>query len=134
MSELDNESPMSREQFKKKYIDTHTAIQGHSLLTGGYKNLIDKHPGDKNVKHYVKLKKPIELKCAVKRAENLQNFLLDIIEVRAEDALDKKQLPFKDALKIAVSAMPKKLDINANVTNTFAELWNTMDVEGEVVD
>jgi hypothetical protein len=135
MSELDGQSPMNREQFKRKYIDSHTEIQAMSKL-GKKKGWCAKNndiiePSDKNAANVKHLKKPIERKCAIVRAENVTHFVYDAIEVRAEDVLDKEQVPMKDLLKIAVSAAPKHVKIDANINNTFADLWNTTDIEGK---
>jgi len=129
MSELDNMSPMTREQFKRKYVDTHTEIKAMSLLEKKGNNVIE--PSDKNAKRYGLLKRPIEKKCAAIRAENLNDYIYDGVEVRSPEILDKNQLPFRDLLKIAVSIAPKNININANVTNTFADLWETVDIEGK---
>jgi hypothetical protein len=129
MSEIDNMSPMTREQFKRKYVDTHTELTAMSSLPHKRNNITD--PSDKNANKCNLLKKPYEAQGFVIRANKLNDYIYDGVEVRAEDILDKKQIPMKDLLKIAVSIAPKNININANVTNTFADLWNTIDVEGK---
>ena len=129
MNEIDNMSPMTREQFKRKYVDTYTELTAMSSLPHKKNNITD--PSDKNAKKYKLLKKPYEAQGFITRANKLNEYIYDGVEVRSEDILDKKQIPMKDLLKIAVSIAPKNININANVTNTFADLWNTIDVDGK---
>lgn len=127
MSELDGISPINLEQYKRKYIDSHTEIKAISMLKNNIKD-----PSDLNASQVKKYKKKYEVDGFHKRAENLEGMVYDTIEVRAVDMLDRKQLPMKDLLKIGVSMKPKNINLNANVTNTFADLWTTIDIEGEV--
>jgi len=132
MSEFE-QGRMDREEFKRKYLDTHTEIQALSKL-GNPNNI--KHPSDLNAANVKNLKKPYEVRGFKIRAANLKHFMHDAIEVRADDILDKKQMPMKDLLKIAVSTMPKEVKIEATV-NTFSSLWDTVDIDsedGEIVE
>jgi hypothetical protein len=126
--------PMSREEFERTYTDTHEELAGVGILLEGQKALRRIEPGDKNAADVKKLKKPIEAKCLEKQREKLTNFILDTVAVRAKDVFDKKQLPMKDLLKVAVSAMPKQIDIEANVTNSVVDIWNTIEADYEVTD
>ena len=123
---------MDLEQYDRKYTDTHTELEGVELLIAGSKGHTIE-PGDKNAKDVSKHKRQYEADGFKKRAENLQHMVLDTVEVRSKDMLDKKQLPMKDLLKIATGLIPKKVEVKAEV-HTFSSLWDTVDVEGEVIE
>lgn len=124
---------MDREQFKRKYEDTHVELAVNGPLSSNG-SLIRNSPGDRNARAVKKYKKGIELECMNKKKEALQNFMLDTVAVRAEDMLDRKQLPMKDLLKVAVSALPHKVEVEANVTNSFLDLYNTIETESTKVE
>ena len=121
---------MNEEMYKRKYVDTHTELEGVGLLIAGSKSHTIE-PGDKNAKDVAKHKKKYEADGFKKRAENLQHMVLDTVDVRSADMLDKKQLPMKDLLKIATGLLPKQVEIKAEL-HTFSSLWDTVDVTDEV--
>lgn len=118
---------MSKEEFKRKYEDTHKGLHAVDVLINGKKQVI-KYPEDKNAKNVKRLKTNIERKAFEERAKDLQNFVFDTVAVRASDVLDSKQLPMKDLLKSAISMIPKQLNVEQNINHTFASLWDDVDI------
>ena len=89
MSELDGMSPMDREQFKRKWYDTHTELKLGSAMFGA--NAVKKSPGDRNAANVSKLKKPIEKFYMDKQRENMVELLSDAFGIRAKEVLNKNE-------------------------------------------
>ena len=121
---------MSKEEWKRRYVDTHKGLSavGHMLEDSKKRknNIVD--PSDLNAKNVKHLKKPIERKCFEDRAKDAQHFVMDTLAVRAEDMLDKTQLPAKDLLKIATGLIPKTLNVQAETKVSFLSLYDTVDI------
>ena len=128
---------MSKEQFMRKYIDTHKGIHCFSdLKNRSFKNssLIKDSPGDKNIGERGKIpgKNIIESKCMEDRAEDKQHYIMDAVEVRGAEILDKEAMPFDKLLNSMIKIMPQKIE-QKTVNFTFADMIKqaTMDEEAE---
>ena len=123
---------MTEEQWTRKYEDTHAGLSIAEKL-GSCGSLIKSDPSDKNARHVKRYKSGIESAEAAKRKDAFQQFMLDTVSVRADDMMDKKQLPMKDLLKVVVSSLPKQIEVEANVTNSVVDIWNTIEAAGRAV-
>ena len=137
MSELDGQSPMSREEFKRKHFDTHTELKAESVLGGAtsgqfrQKNTISKEPGDKNAKHVAKLKKPIERECMEKQRSDLRQYLGDALSVRQKEILNKNDYSIKDLINAIIKTLPQQIDQKSEVSMNFADEIKRLTIESK---
>jgi len=129
---------MSKEQFARKYIDTHKGIHcGSDLMNGAYKNgsLIKMSPGDKNIyKERVKGQSLCEPKCSEERAEAFKHYLMDANAVRSDEILDPEKMPIKDLLSLIVRTLPQKTE-SKEMHFTFADMVKQAAMDkGKIVD
>jgi len=134
MSELDGASPQEMEEFKDKYVDTHTEIKGmslfDSLITGRKKgSLLGKQPGDKNAGNYKLLKKPIERECIEKQEEANRGFIMDAFEIRRREILNKKDYPIKELVNAVIKLMPQRTEAKVEHDMSFADMVKSVHLE-----
>ena len=100
---------MSKEQFKKKWIGTHTELAITDTLEKGRHSGL-KFPSDKNITTGGKIpgKNVIEAKCKEKRNEQIQDYMMDAVKVRSKEILDKKDMPFKELMRLLVNSRKDK--------------------------
>jgi len=115
---------MSKEQFHRKWADTHTELSALDRLEGGRQSLIKDSPGDKNI--YTKGKIPgknvIEKKAFEERAENFKHYVMDAVCVRSKDILDKEQMPIDKLLNTVVKTLPQRQELKVEGEFTFANM------------
>ena len=123
---------MSKDQWHRKYVDTHAGLHAMSELAGKTGNLVKTHPEDKNITHNhpIKGKNLLENRAIKKRANNFRHFVLDTVSVRNEEILDKEAVPMKDLLNLAAKILPQqKEDLGEEKTATFADMVKTVTIE-----
>jgi len=134
---------MNKEEFNRKYMDTHTELSALDRLEQGRKGSVVKHsPGDKNIYSRGKIpgKNVIENKCFEKRAEDTKHYLLDALEVRSLDILDKEQMPIDKLVNSVIKTLPQKQEVKLEGEFTFASMLEiakkqqTAVEDGEVVE
>lgn len=127
---------MTKEQFKRKYEDTHTEIKCMSDLEAGRANssLIKKSPGDKNIKTRGKIpgKKLIERRAIEQRSDDFKHYILDAVSVRKQEILDKKDVPMVQLLQIVSRNLPQKIESKNEHTFTFADMVKR--ASAEIID
>ena len=129
MSELDGQSPMSREQFKRKYVDTHTELKGNTAMFGG--NSVKMSPGDKNASRVKQLKKPIERSCMEKQRSDLRGYLGDALSVRQKEILNKNDYSIKDLINAIIKTLPQQIDQKSEVSMNFADEIKRLTIEAK---
>lgn len=121
---------MSKEEFKNKYTDTHTALECSDLVRSGDGSLVkhkEKGIVTNNGSTYIIGKRGIEAQAMAKRQEALQHMLLDATACRAEEALE---IPYDKLVSLTIKAMPQRVDQKVDMSvNSFASLWDTVDAE-----
>ena len=123
----------NEEQYDRKYEDTHTELMVSDLVQNQRNsNIVE--PSSRNAKDVAKHKKKFERDGFEKRAEDVKHCLVDAIEIRKKELLSPKTMPMKDLLNTTVKTFPKEVKVEANITNSFVELWDTIDVEAEEVE
>ena len=135
---------MSKEQFRRKYFDTHRGIHSvGDLANGGFgkSSLVKKSPGDKNIRRRGKIpgKNLIENKCMKDRAEVFKHYLMDATDVRSQEILDPDKLPIDKLLSLVIKTLPQKVEGEVEHAFTFADMAKkaameraeTIDVENE---
>jgi hypothetical protein len=125
-----------RKEFKKKYSnDTHLGIHCASELAGSNGSLIKSSPGDRNVTPFrIPGKELIEDKCSEERADGFKNYLLDAVEIRKNEILDKKDVPMVALLQIVSRNIPQKTESKNEHTFTFADMVKRATIELSKVD
>ena len=117
---------MTREQFNRKYIDTHKGIHCVTDLNNGAFNkgsLIKESPSDHHITTHgpIEGKKMIEKKGMEERADDKKHYIMDAVSVRQEEILDKDIMPFPKLLDSMIKIMPQKVE--AQVAHfTFADM------------
>lgn len=107
---------MNKEEFTRRYKDTHTELQ---LLEASREttSLVKVHPEDKGIASNYKIpgKALIESLAMEKRAEGLSHCLLDAISARVEDLMD---IPMEKLVSLGIKTLPQKVDqkIDGNFT------------------
>jgi len=135
MSELDGMSPMDREEFKRKYIDSMTELKAQSLLGGAtsepfrQKSTIAKHPEDKGAKQVSKHKKKFERDGAEKQRGKLMGYLGDALSVRQKEILNKNDYSIKDLISHLIKLMPQQVDQVSDVNMNFADMVKSVTLE-----
>jgi hypothetical protein len=137
MSELDGASPKEMEEFERRYVDTHTEIKGLSALNGMEKgrfnnsSLIKNSPGDKNIYQRGKIpgKNLIEKDCMHERQEKVTGYLIDALDIRKREILNKEDYQIKDLINAIVRLMPQKVESDVNTTHTFADEVKRLTIE-----
>ena len=111
--------PLSKEQFKRKYLQGHQELMIADKLRGG--SLIKSSPGDKNIKSKKKIpgKDIIEKKAFENRADEFKHYLMDAVSVKGADILD---MDLKDILNLVVKTLPTKTENKTEHTFTFADM------------
>lgn len=127
---------MTKEEFRRKYEDTHT-----ELIAG---SLINEHMSKKKLLNISKAKREIEVSASEKRMEKLSEFLTDAVSVRKIEVLNKEDLPMKDLLAMTIKSHPQraKIENTGEVNFTFADmvarssinLTKVDDIDAEVAD
>ncbi|MCP3686065.1 MAG: hypothetical protein GY861_25750 [bacterium] len=135
---------MTKNQFKRKWTDTHTELSALDRLEGGRRSLIVDSPGDKGIYSSGKIKgKNILEKQGFKdRDDKFKEMILDAVDVNAEKLASPKN--FNETVKLARLAadlMNHKKEANVEVNFTFADMvkqatidkkkYNTVDVEAK---
>ena len=121
---------MEKEQFMRKYEDTHKGLSVSEKLSKARKTST-KFPSDLNAKNVTRAKRGMERQAIEKRKDDYQHYILDAVAVRAKEILNKKDMPMKDLLKTATSVLPKEVKVESNVTHSFVDLWDTVDITDE---
>ncbi len=129
---------MNKEQFKRKYLDTHKGIHCVSDLNNGTFNkgsLIKNSPGDKNItqRGKIKGKNIIEHKAMEKRSEDKKHYIMDAVSVRGMEILDKEAMPFPKLLDSMIKILPQKVE--AQVAHfTYADMVKQAHMNKETID
>lgn len=125
---------MTKEQFRRKYVDTHTELHALDYLRNG--SVIKSSPGDRNISAMKPIpgKREIEKLSMEKHKENLVGFVMDANSVRAKEILDPEKLPYKDLLYAAIKLMPTKVEQSGSVDFTFGDMVKKAHLELEKVD
>lgn len=126
---------MSKEQFKKKWLDTHTELTMLDKLEASRQSLVKNSPGDKNIKTRGKIagKNLIEKKCKEDRDNQLKEMLLDAVSVNAEKLVEAKNFDEAHKLtKLAISMIPQKIQSKNETTFTFADMVRRVTLEAEI--
>ena len=120
----DGFSAMSKEEFARKYKDTHAELQFGNMLEKARKtsSLKMKFPDDKNAGAVSKHKKPLERAGFVKRADGFKHYLMDGISVRSEELLSPDSMPFKDLIRIVAGILPREDEVKVQHNHTYADL------------
>ena len=118
---------MTKEQFKARWLDTHTEVCATDVLRkGSFANgsLARETLSRSDMAEINVAKKAIEREGVAKRAENLTNFMLDSVEVRGSEVLDPDKLPIKDLLGLTIKLMPQqaKIQHTGEVNFTFTDM------------
>ena len=111
--------PLSKEQFKRKYLQGHKQLAIEAQLNGG--SLIKHSPGDRNISKQKKIpgKNVIEQVEYEKRADEFKHYLMDAVAVKGSDILD---MDLKDILNLVVKTLPTKTENKTEHTFTFADM------------
>ena len=140
-------TPMTKDQFNRKYVDTHKGLHCAEVLhKGAYKNssLIKHSPGDKNItqRGKIKGKNLIEAKCMKDRAEDVKHFFVDAMAVRGKEILNKEDMPFDKLVNAVIKVLPQQVEQTIEANMTFADIIrkasnirkneDTIDVEAKV--
>jgi hypothetical protein len=126
---------MSKEQFKKKWEDSHTELTASELLQAGRQGNLAR-VGKKELARIDSAKRLAEQAGIEKRAENLSNFLLDATAIRSEEILNKEELPIDKLLNLTIKTIPQqgKIEHTGNVEFTFADMVKRASIELEKVE
>lgn len=117
-------------------MDTHSELQvmEQGSYAGG--SLIASNPEDKNISRNYKIpgKNVIERKCLAERADNLRDFLLDVVEVRSTEVLE--DMPIDKVLHYALkAAVPQMVHTKNEHSFSFADMAKrAYDNSDEVID
>jgi len=125
---------LSKEQFKRKWVDTHTELSALDLLEQGRKgSLLVKHNEDKSIKMRGKIpgKNIIEKKSIENQEKNLKEFILDASMVRSSEILD---MDYAKLLSIAVKLVPTQVENRGTVNFTFGDMVRKANISLEKVD
>lgn len=125
----------------KEVLDGHMGytiadkLDGHSYAKdrkeSNAASLISKEPDSLgvNTKSYDVQKQKIEGKCTAERKEAMGNFLMDCVEVRKLEILDKEEMPIPKLIELAIKSMPKQLEVKADVNIGLMSLYDDIDAE-----
>ena len=115
---------MSKEQFKRKYIDTHTELQ-----------CID-HMSKRDMKNISKYKKKVEKDSAEERIDKLSQMLTEAVGCRSDELIDSEALPMKDLLLATLRAHPQraKIENTGTVNFTFADMMTKANITMNKID
>lgn len=113
---------MDKEQFKRKWVGTHTELNVIDKLNGT--SLIDNSVSKKQLKNIEKTKRNIEKKSIDQQLNDVSEMLYDAVGVRKNEVLDQDKLPIKDLLMLTIKAHPQhaKIENTGNVNFTFADM------------
>lgn len=127
---------MNKQQFKRKWKDTHTEFLVADKLNGNTGSLVRSSAGDKNIsfKKRIPGKREIEKVSIAKQNEKLREFVLDASYVRGTEILNPKKMPYKDLLNAAIKLMPTQIEQSGNVNFTFGDMVRKAHLEFEKVD
>lgn len=125
---------MTREQFKRKYLDTHTELSLQDRLSST--NLCPGNISKKQLKVFDKSKKEIEKKCAEDRAEDVSRMLYDAVSVRNIEVLSKEDMPIDKLLALTIKAHPQQAQVKhtGEVAFTFADMISSASINLEKVE
>ena len=131
MSELDGASPKDMAEFQRKYVDTHTEIKAKSAIETIHKgrNSSLKSHEDKNAKRVGHYKKPIERYCSAENQRKVSGYLVDALDVRHKEILNKHDYPIKDLVNALIKMNPVQIEGNVEHNMTFADMVKSVTLE-----
>jgi hypothetical protein len=133
----------SKEEQVKEILDGHIGYSIADKIDGTSYNkdkrdgkggsLIQNEPSSHgvDVKSYYQQKRLIEGECLAERKEKMGNLLMDCVDIRKSEILDKEDMPMPKLIELAIKSMPKQVEVKADVNIGLMSLYDDIDMEDD---